>query len=43
MKFQNKGAVLEQIAPLLFSQARNQNQSITAAAEALRVCVALFY
>jgi len=28
IKFQNKGAVLVQIAPLLFSQPRNQNQSI---------------
>jgi len=28
MKFQNKGAVLEQIAPLFICQPRNQNQSI---------------
>jgi len=28
MRFQNKGGVLVQIAPLLFSQPRNQNQSI---------------
>jgi len=27
MEIQNKGAVLEQIAPLFISQPRNQNQS----------------
>jgi len=30
MKFQNKGALLVQIAPLFISQPRNQNQSILA-------------
>ena len=40
MKFQNKGAVPVQIAPLLFSQPRNQNQSIALVShQQMCVCV----